>query len=85
MSHEKDGILGISPALLTSYNQALILDFLEVHLLNNEDYRIYLQSAYADYFSQGQEFKNFLITNASTEGLEEESASFLAQHPSLNF
>ncbi len=73
------------PALLTSYNQALILAFLEMHLLDNEDFRPYLQSAYADYLSQGQEFKNFLITNASTEGLEEAIARFLAQHPSLDF
>ena len=73
------------PALLTSYNQALILAFLEMHLLDNEDFRPYLQSAYADYLSQGQEFKNFLITNASTEGLEEVIARFLAQHPSLDF
>ncbi len=73
------------PSLLTSYNQALILAFLEVHLLDNEDYRPYLQSAYADYLSQGQEFKAFLITNVSTEGLEEAIARFKAQHPSLDF
>ena len=73
------------PALLTSYNQALILAFLEVHLLDNEDYRPYLQSGYADYLSQGQEFKAFLITNASTEGLEEAIAQFKAQYPNLDF
>ena len=71
--------------LLTSYNQALILAFLEVHLLDNEDYRPYLQSAYADYLSQGQEFKNFLITNASTEGLEKAIARFKAKHSSFDF
>ena len=73
------------PGLLTSYNQALILAFLEVHLVNNKDYRPYLQSAYADYLSQEQEFKNFLITNDSTEGLEEAIARFKAQNPSLDF
>ncbi|MDJ0900636.1 MAG: alpha/beta hydrolase [Xenococcus sp. MO_188.B8] len=72
-------------ALLTSYNQAFLLAFLEVHLLNNEDFLPYLQSAYAEYLSQGEEFKNFLITNASTKGLEEAIARFLAQHPSLDF
>ena len=71
--------------LLTSYNQALILAFIEVHLLGNEDYRTYLQSAYADYLSQGQEFKNFLITNASTEGLEEAIARFKVKHSSFDF
>ena len=73
------------PGLLTSYNQALILAFLEVHLLDNENYRLYLQSAYADYLSQGQEFRNFLITNESTEGLEEAISKFKAAHPNLNF
>jgi predicted dienelactone hydrolase len=73
------------PALLTSYNQALILAFLEVHLLENPDYLIYLQSSYADYLSQGQKFKVFLITNASSEGLEEAIARFKAQNPSLDF
>lgn len=63
----------------------MILAFLQVHLLNNEDYRPYLQSAYADYLSQGQEFKNFLITNASTKGLEEAIAQFKAQNPNLDF
>ena len=56
-----------------------------MHLLGNEDYRPYLQSAYADYLSQGQEFKNFLITNASTKGLEEAIAQFKAQNPNLDF
>ena len=73
------------PGLLTSYNHALMLAFLEVHLLGNEDYRPYLQSAYAAYLSQGQEFKNFLITHASAEGLEEAIARFKAKHPNLNF
>ncbi len=73
------------PALLRSYNQALILAFLEVHLLENGGYRPYLQSAYADYLSQGKEFKAFLITNASTEGLKEAIAKFKAQHPNLDF
>jgi hypothetical protein len=56
-----------------------------VYLLDNEDYRPYLQSAYADYLSQGQEFKNFLITNASIEGLEKAIAQFKAKYPNLDF
>lgn len=72
-------------ALLTSYNQAFLLAFLEVHLLDNKDFLPYMQSAYAEYLSQGEEFRNFLITNDSIEGLEEAITRFLAQHPSLEF
>lgn len=72
-------------ALLTSYNQAFLLAFLEVHLLDNEDFLPFMQSAYAEYLSQGKEFKNFLITNASTKSLEEAITRFLDQHPSFDF
>ena len=73
------------PGLLTSYNHALMLAFFEVHLRGNDEFRPYLQSSYADYLSQGQAFKNFLITNTSIEGLEEAIARFKAKHPNLNF
>lgn len=71
------------PGLLTSYNKALILAFLEVNLLGNEDFNPYLQSAYAQYLSQGQEFKTFLITNTSTESLVESIVKFKARHSNL--
>ena len=64
------------PGLLTSYNQALTLAFLEVHLLENDKFQPYLQSAYASYLSQAQNFRTFLITNASTLELEKAIAQF---------
>ncbi|MDJ0580768.1 alpha/beta hydrolase [Crocosphaera sp.] len=73
------------PGLLTSYNQALILAFLQVHLRENESFRPYLQSAYAEHLSQGEEFKAFLITNDSLEGLEKAIAKFQTNHPSIKF
>ncbi len=73
------------PGLLTSYNQALILAFLQVHLRENESFRPYLQSAYAEHLSQGEEFKAFLITHDSLEGLEKAIAKFQRNHPSIEF
>ena len=73
------------PGLLTSYNQALILAFLQVHLRENESFRPYLQSAYAEYLSQGEEFKAFLITHDSLEGLKKAIALFQTNHPSIEF
>ena len=73
------------PGLLTSYNQALILAFLQVHLGRNESFRPYLQSAYAEHLSQGEEFKTFLITHDSLEGLEKAIAKFQRNNPSIEF
>ena len=73
------------PGLLTSYNQALILAFLQVHLQENESFRPYLQSAYAEHLSQGEEFKTFLITHDSLEGLEKAIAKFQTNNPSIEF
>lgn len=73
------------PGLLTSYNQALILAFLQVHLRESQSYRPYLQSAYAEYLSQGEEFKTFLITHASLEGLKKAIAKFQTSQSSIAF
>ena len=55
--------------LLDDYTNATILAFSEVYVANNEDYRPFLQSSYLEYLSEGQEFKTFLITEASSEKL----------------
>ena len=57
--------------LLNDYTNATILAFSEVYLANNEDYRPFMQSSYLDYLSEGQDFKTFLITEASSEKLVE--------------
>ena len=67
------------PSLLDDYTNSMMLAFFEVYVSNNAEYRPYLQSSYAKYLSEGQEFKSYLITNASSEKLLEiiESLSLL--------
>lgn len=60
-----------SPDLLADYINAAGLAFFEVHIANNPDYRIYLQPAYFNYLSQGEEFKAYMITGASSDELTE--------------
>ena len=57
--------------LLDDYTNATILAFSEVYVANNEDFRPFMQSSYLEYLSEGQEFKTFLITEASSEKLVE--------------
>ena len=64
------------PELLTDYSKAMMLAFFEVYITKNSDYLPYLNPAYAAYLSEGQEFKAFLITEASTEELAEAIAKF---------
>ena len=65
-----------SPQLITDYSRAMTLAFFEVYIAKNSDYLPYLNPAYAAYLSEGQEFKAFMITGASTEELEEAIAKF---------
>jgi predicted dienelactone hydrolase len=64
------------PALLNSYSNALTLAFFEVSLLDNPTYRPYLQATYTEYLSREQQFKVFLISAKSDEGLGEASQEF---------
>jgi len=65
-----------SPNLLNVYSNSLTLAFFEVSLMGNETYRPYLQAAYTEYLSRDQQFKVFLISAASDEGLARESQVF---------
>ncbi len=62
--------------LLDDYSNATMLAFSEVHIANNADYRPYLQSSYLAYLSQEQEFKSYLISNASSEKLSQAIEQF---------
>lgn len=56
--------------LISSYVKGITSSFFEVHLNNNENYRPYLQSSYAQYLSNDQEFKLSFITEASADKLK---------------
>lgn len=56
-----------SQDLISSYVKGTSLAFFEVHLRNNADFRPYLQSSYAEYLSENENFKLSLITDASSD------------------
>lgn len=66
-----------SPQLLDSYTNSMLISFFEVYINDNPQYRVYLQSAYAEYLSLGQEFKTYLITQKSSEELNESIEEFI--------
>ena len=64
------------PELLNDYIRTIMLAFFEVHIAKNSDYLPYLNPSYVQYLSEGEEFKTFMITGASTEELVEAIAKF---------
>ena len=65
-----------SPQLLSEYAKALMLAFYEVHIAQNSDYLPYLNPSYSAYLSEGEKFKAFMITGASTDELVEAITKF---------
>ncbi len=66
-----------SPELLDDYTNSMMLSFFEVYIRNNSEYSPFLQSAYAEYLSQGQEFKTHLITEKSSDSLNQSIDKFI--------
>lgn len=73
-----------APDLIYGYANSLTVAFFEVHLVGNPDYRPYLQSGYANYLSQNQQFKLFLITGASDPALKQAIREWLSKHPPIH-
>jgi predicted dienelactone hydrolase len=65
-----------SPQLIGNYARSLQTAFFEVYIANNAQMRPYLQSSYAQYLSQDEEFKLDLITGASSDQWEQVIAEF---------
>ncbi|MGK7915916.1 MAG: alpha/beta hydrolase [Prochloraceae cyanobacterium] len=59
------------PQLLEEYGHATLVAFAQVYVASNEDYLPYLKSSYLDYLSQEQNFKAYLISEASSDQLAE--------------
>ena len=66
--------------LFDDYTNSMMLAFFEVYVSKNADYRPYLQSSYANYLSEGKEFKSYLITDASSKKLLEIIEKFIADY-----
>jgi predicted dienelactone hydrolase len=58
-----------SQNVIGKYAGALLVSFFEVYTAGNEQYRPFLRSSYAEYLSQGQEFKLDFISAASSDDL----------------
>lgn len=56
-----------SQTLIGSYNDAISAAFFQIYIGNNESYRPYLRSSYAEYLSQGETFKLDFISAASSD------------------
>lgn len=74
-----------SPYLLDEYTNSMALAFFRVHLNNDENYRVYLQSAYGKHLSEGQEFKTHIITYKSVPTLRTKFDQFIQNNYDLIF
>lgn len=72
-----------APDLLHDYTNSMMLAFFQTHIAQNPDYQVYLQSQYAQYLSEGQEFKTNLITKASAPSLKASFQEFIRQNQNL--
>jgi predicted dienelactone hydrolase len=72
-----------APDLIYGYANSLQVAFFEVHLVGSPDYRPYLQSGYANYLSQNQRFKLFLITAASDPALKRAIVKWQSKNPPI--
>ena len=61
-----------------------MLAFSKVYLDQNEDYLPFLQSSYLQYLSEGQEFKTYLISEASSQKLAEAIEQFTREEGIYN-
>jgi predicted dienelactone hydrolase len=69
-----------SQDLITDYTSAMAIAFFEVYVNQNEKFRPYLQSSYAEDLSQGKEFKLDFISEASVSKLIDAIERFKREH-----
>ncbi len=72
-----------TPDLLDDYTNSMTYAFFQVHLRNQKDYKNYLKSSYAEYLSQGQDFKTYVITDKSAPALKQKYDEFIEQNQDL--
>ena len=74
-----------SPYLLDEYTNSMMLAFFQVHLREKQDYQVFLQSNYAQFMSEGQEFRTFLITSKFLPELRDKYEQFLRDNYNIIF
>ena len=72
-----------APDLLDDYTNSMTYAFFQVHLRGQKDFQDYLQASYAEYLSQGQEFKTYLITDDSAPELRQKYREFIDRNLDL--
>jgi predicted dienelactone hydrolase len=60
-----------APELLHKYTNSTLLAFFQTHLVEDDEYEVFLRPAYLAYLSLDQDFKAFMITAASSEELSQ--------------
>jgi len=70
-----------SQGLIGNYMKALALPFFEVYLRQNNSYKPYLRSSYAEYLSKDERFKLFMISGRSDQKLVDAIAAFRRDYP----
>ena len=74
-----------SPVLLDDYTNTMMLAFFEVYIRDNQSYRSYLQSGYANYLSEGEEFKTYLVGEESIPDLRRVYEDFMRTNAAIIF
>lgn len=72
-----------SQSLITSYSNAVSAAFFGVYIQQNQDFRPYLQSSYAKYLSENEEFKLSFISASSSDKVAQAIAEFREKHGKL--
>lgn len=69
--------------VIGNYVDGITVAFFENHITPNKQYRPYLQSSYAEYLSQNQDFKLDVISGASSQKLIDRIQQFRQKHGQL--
>jgi predicted dienelactone hydrolase len=70
-----------SQGVISNYMKGVALPFFEVHLRQNNSYKPYLRSSYAEYLSKDERFKLFMVSGRSTPKLVDAIDTFRRQYP----
>jgi predicted dienelactone hydrolase len=70
-----------SQGVISNYMKGVALPFFEVYLRQNNSYKPYLRSSYAEYLSKDERFKLFMISGRSTPKLVEAIDAFRRDYP----
>jgi predicted dienelactone hydrolase len=65
-----------SPQLIASYTHSMQVAFFEVYISDRNDFRPYLQPSYAEYLSQNEPFKLYLLDAISSDKFAEAMEKF---------